>query len=230
MQNEKTEVELPVTTGVPSMERAMLMMAEMFQVLKNKDNTGCNLTLTKQRGRRRPLMLQDGEEHDTPASAPAASPRASPPAASRPATSPPTTSPPAKSPAASPAATAQTAGMQLPTIDIEEDAAEADAAAYRAAKMKRPAAAAKLPGAAGARKKSKLPDGVTPAAEATGHSMASRPASEVSSAAHEASDSSRCLSAIACSSKARARTKQRAAKRNNNTYFEKNIYIYNKYI
>ena len=159
VQNERAEVEHPaVTAGVSSMERAMRMMAEMFQGVlnKNTDNTGCNLTMTKPRGRR-PLMLQDAEEHDTPTSAPAASPSA--------------TAAPAQSPAASPAATAQTAGMRLPTIDVEEDeedAAEADAAAYRAAKMKRPAAAAKLPGAAGARKKSKLAKGVAPAAEATG--------------------------------------------------------------
>ena len=175
-QNERAEVEHPaVTTGVSSMERAMRMMAEMFQGVlnKNTDNAGCNLTMTKPRGRR-PLMLQDAEEHDTPTSAPAASPRGSPPAPSPPAASPSATAAPAQSPAASPAATAQTAGMRLPTIDVEEDeedeedAAEADAAAYRAAKMKRPAAAAKLPGAAGARKKSKLAKGVAPAAEATG--------------------------------------------------------------
>ena len=175
-QNERAEVEHPaVTTGVSSMERAMRMMAEMFQGVlnKNTDDTGCNLTMTKPRGRR-PLMLQDAEEHDTPTSAPAASPRGSPPAPSPPAASPSATAAPAQSPAASPAATAQTAGMRLPTIDVEEDeedeedAAEADAAAYRAAKMKRPAAAAKLPGAAGARKKSKLAKGVAPAAEATG--------------------------------------------------------------
>ena len=176
VQNERAEVEHPaVTTGVSSMERAMRMMAEMFQGVlnKNTDNAGCNLTMTKPRGRR-PLMLQDAEEHDTPTSAPAASPRGSPPAPSPPAASPSATAAPAQSPAASPAATAQTAGMRLPTIDVEEDeedeedAAEADAAAYRAAKMKRPAAAAKLPGAAGARKKSKLAKGVAPAAEATG--------------------------------------------------------------
>ena len=177
VQNERAEVEHPaVTTGVSSMERAMRMMAEMFQGVlnKNTDNAGCNLTMTKPRGRR-PLMLQDAEEHDTPTSArgspPAPSPRGSPPAPSPPAASPSATAAPAQSPAASPAATAQTAGMRLPTIDVEEDeedAAEADAAAYRAAKMKRPAAAAKLPGAAGARKKSKLAKGVAPAAEATG--------------------------------------------------------------
>ena len=161
VQNEKAEVEHPaVTTGVSSMERAMRMMAEMFQGVlnKNADNTGCNLTMTKPRGRR-PLMLQDAEEHDTPTSAPAASPRGSPPAPSPPAASPSATAAPAQSPAASPAATAQTAGMRLPTIDVEEDeedAAEADAAAYRAAKMKRPAAAAKLPGAAGARRSRSL--------------------------------------------------------------------------
>ena len=172
-QNERAEVEHPaVTTGVSSMERAMRMMAEMFQGVlnKNTDNAGCNLTMTKPRGRR-PLMLQDAEEHDTPTSAPAASPRGSPPAPSPPAASPSATAAPAQSPAASPAATAQTAGMRLPTIDVEEDeedAAEADAAAYRVAKMKRPAAAAKLPGAAGARKKSKLAKRVAPAAEATG--------------------------------------------------------------
>ena len=180
VQNERAEVEHPaVTTGVSSMERAMRMMAEMFQGVlnKNTDDTGCNLTMTKPK-RRRPLMLQDAEEHDTPTSArgspPAPSPRGSPPAPSPPAASPSATAAPAQSPAASPAATAQTAGMRLPTIDVEEDeedeedAAEADAAAYRAAKMKRPAAAAKLPGAAGARKKSKLAKGVAPAAEATG--------------------------------------------------------------
>ena len=180
VQNERAEVERPaVTTGVSSMERATRMMAEMFQGVlnKNTDDTGCNLTMTKPRGRR-PLMLQDAEEHDTPTSArgspPAPSPRGSPPAPSPPAASPSATAAPAQSPAASPAATAQTAGMRLPTIDVEEDeedeedAAEADAAAYRVAKMKRPAAAAKLPGAAGARKKSKLAKGVAPAAEATG--------------------------------------------------------------
>ena len=177
VQNERAEVEHPaVTTGVSSMERAMRMMAEMFQGVlnKNTDDTGCNLTMTKPRGRR-PLMLQDAEEHDTPTSArgspPEPSPRGSPPEPS-PRGSPPAPSPPAASPSAT--ATAQTAGMRLPTIDVEEDeedeedAAEADAAAYRAAKMKRPAAAAKLPGAAGARKKSKLAKRVAPAAEATG--------------------------------------------------------------
>ena len=173
-QNEKAEVEKPVTTGGTSMENAMLLMTEMFQVLKNKENPSYNLTMAKPRARR-PLMLQDGAEPDTPAASPEAAPAASPPAASPPAASPPASSPPATSPAASPPATAPTAGMQLPTMEVEEDgedeedAAAADAA-YRAAKMKRPAAAAKLPGAAVAQKP-KLPDGVAPGAEATGRAQ-----------------------------------------------------------